>query len=87
MINTEQDALNFCYFLQGFVELDGRPPSKWAWNSIRGKLGYSTVSESPSAEPVASLILGVGQTLGERINSISSDGTVSVTDKILTVTC
>jgi len=87
MINTEQDALNFCYFLQGFVELDGRPPSKLAWNSIRGKLGYSTVSESPSAEPVASLILGVGQTLGERINSISSDGTVSVTDKILTVTC
>lgn len=52
------DALQFAYWLNGFVELNGAPPNQQQWDSIKQHLGLVFTKVTPPVNPYCPPILG-----------------------------
>ena len=56
-VGGKMEPIQFCYWLQGFAELNGsKPPSEEQWKAIRDHLNLVFVKKTPTyntREPIA----------------------------------
>lgn len=59
---------NFCYFLQGFVELNGNPPTPEQWQSIKEHLQLVMNKVTPPVRNVNDIYIDHMQRVSDKFN-------------------